>query len=454
MTYSVLCLLQWFIVVTGYCYWLVVGLTLSNSSFSILPCDCPAAHSKVSLMLEAHQFTTDSSLLSRGASKLCDQDLLETMASCLYEEVDILLWAQILSKIQLEKLLTELVEWYRNRNRCPKLFVIHVQHGLGNRLRAIASGLAYVQLMPYIPILIWERDHHLGASWEDLFEDLPNVVVIGNISKSWKSIWKNAAENFYMIDYMNVATKQRYSLPLDYPIAQNIYWKSAYMLQVVGSQPQIVGHFHRLVNSQLSRLTPIQSLRMKISKTCPRKPFVGFHIRRRMLREEKFIAEDPVLEYGHVSARVIDKHRSNNRVAYFCQAAATLLSIYPSATVYLAADSQLSYERWLHCVDNKVAVDRQRIFPDTFPNCENRNRTCIQLALVDLYCLSSSDVLFGSFWSSFTEVAHRLSKDDQDLFYLSFKNNTFRNEAELPSNIRAKMACVLARNGTQRSNVI
>ncbi|GJD05811.1 hypothetical protein Gasu2_02600 [Galdieria sulphuraria] len=243
---------------------------------------------------------------------------------CLFEDPDIVFWTRFLSGVQLEKFYLLLTDWFEKNSQCPKLFVIHVQHGLGNRLRALASALAYVELIPHIPILIWECDHHMGAKWEDLFEDLSNVVIS---PVEDESLLKNPFAH----------------------LLEKCLFITCCWLPVSADNPSL-------------------SL-FVILENCPREPFIGFHIRQRLLHEEKFVTKNPQLEYGYFSARIIDKYRN----------------------------SYLSYEQLFHCVQNKIAVDHRRLLPLSISTCENRSRLCIQKALVDLYCLSQSNLLFGKF---------------------------------------------------------
>ncbi|GJQ13555.1 hypothetical protein GpartN1_g5346.t1 [Galdieria partita] len=428
--------------------WLVSGLTYSNGSFwRLSSLNYSVPYWKIPETERELQQSIQKFLFSVERAPVWEHYSLEQLAECLYNDVDIVFWTRVLSGVQLEKFYSQLMDLYLNSNQCPQLFVIHVQHGLGNRLRVLASALAYVQLIPYLPILIWETDHHMGAKWEDLFEDLPNVV-ISDLEDAFEKVLKNPSGNYYVIDYMKMTTQQRYPLPLDYAILQHIYWKSSCVLRVVGSQPHLNRRFHHFLKSQFSKLIPTQPLKQAILENCPREPFVAFHIRRRLLHEETFVTNDPQSEYGYISARLIDKYRSMNRVINFCSIAARLLSLYPFIAMYIAADSQLSYMRWFQCLQNKVAVDSRRIFPLSVSNCENRSRLCIQKALVDLYCLSRAEVLFGSFWSSFTEVAHYLNSNDQSLFYLDtnsfFRNGSIKNETKFHVNVKEKLAYIFS----------
>ncbi|GJD07487.1 hypothetical protein Gasu2_18460 [Galdieria sulphuraria] len=156
---------------------LVSGFTYSKACRWIVPFNETVSYWKSTGTGKTIESTIQNSLFSVEKAKLCEQHSLEKLAECLFEDPDIVFWTRFLSGVQLEKFYLLLTDWFEKNSQCPKLFVIHVQHGLGNRLRALASALAYVELIPHIPILIWECDHHMGAKWEDLFEDLSNVVI-------------------------------------------------------------------------------------------------------------------------------------------------------------------------------------------------------------------------------------------------------------------------------------
>lgn len=50
-----------------------------------------------------------------------------------------------------------------------RLLIVHVQNGLGNRLRAMAGGIALAKYTGRIPVVVWEKDAHLSARYQDLF---------------------------------------------------------------------------------------------------------------------------------------------------------------------------------------------------------------------------------------------------------------------------------------------
>lgn len=73
--------------------------------------------------------------------------------------------------VEAQELLGRL-EYMRARRPHVKecVLVMHVQNGLGNRLRALAGGVALARVTGRVPLIVWERDAHLSAGFRDLFQ--------------------------------------------------------------------------------------------------------------------------------------------------------------------------------------------------------------------------------------------------------------------------------------------
>lgn len=68
----------------------------------------------------------------------------------------------------------------------PPLAIIHVQNGIGNRLRVLGSGMAFAELTNRVPILIWEPDVHFGARFDELFNTSHvHFPVLENFNAQW-----------------------------------------------------------------------------------------------------------------------------------------------------------------------------------------------------------------------------------------------------------------------------
>src|SRR5690606_23340583 len=73
---------------------------------------------------------------------------------------------------------------------------IDAQHGLGNRLRAIASAAAIAQKSGRELIIVWEPDHHCECDFHDLFEYSGPVLR--------KSLLQEANQTMCVYNYMEI----------------------------------------------------------------------------------------------------------------------------------------------------------------------------------------------------------------------------------------------------------
>ncbi|GAB0497471.1 hypothetical protein MMPV_008804 [Pyropia vietnamensis] len=74
--------------------------------------------------------------------------------------------------------------------RRAKFLLIHVQHGLGNRLRALASAAAYASATGRVLLVAWGVDAHMRAAYTDLFAPVSGVHVL---DPSYDPTWPPAA---------------------------------------------------------------------------------------------------------------------------------------------------------------------------------------------------------------------------------------------------------------------
>eukprot|EP00871_Galdieria_phlegrea_P004503 jgi/Galph1/5053/GphlegSOOS_G3728.1 len=230
---------------------------------------------------------------------------------------------------------------------------------------------------------------------------------------------------------MQVTATKRQAFYMDFCIPKHIYWKSAYVLNAINRQnSSCKSCYHQAVNSKLQSLSPKRWLQERILETCPQNITAGFHIRHLSVLEEYFVSTQPHIDYGKENFKKIEHYRQESRTEHFCFAASVVFSLLPNAIFYVAADSPIYIHRFLQCLQSKLPLSKQQILPLVPMSCKSRSNECIQNALIDLYCLSHAQIIFGSPWSSFTEVAHRLSLHHQPVFYAGkdFVCNTRKNQ--------------------------
>lgn len=297
------------------------------------------------------------------------------------------------------------------RFRMPRLIVVHVMHGLGNRLRAMASALAFAEATGREVVVVWERNAHCRAKFSDLFEvettgEGPDswqrqLIVIDDFPLSWAQFdgaayFDDAWREWVAYNYM---AREGFGAEKDSPVAddedKHIYFKSAYVLISKGETKVSWD----LANAQLTELRPVKSVRELIAAHSPRADStVGVHIRSLGLNNEAGI--DSVREYGVDDSSVLSFWRSRSQPSNFYAEMNRLLAENPELRFFVASDSA------------QVLRDVKAIFPGKVDNleriaCDGRDVRCLQLALADMMILGGMRKVLGSPWSSFTEGAQR-----------------------------------------------
>lgn len=287
----------------------------------------------------------------------------------------------------------------RSDDSTPKILFAHVQHGLGNRLRAFASAMAFAKHTNRVLVLIWETDAHISAQFSDLFEtDLP---VITKFKPSWPftehfkfdKSWRMILGYNYMEVEGNGAVKDAH---ISDDQNMHIYFKSSSIMKTDDKLSN-----WELDNDMLRSLKPVKLITDKVNhlqQNFNLSQRIGVHIRDRTLARDIDHVNFST-EYGVKASATMDywRHKSSHKV--FAAEMRKLVQKDPSATFYVATDT------------TGVTKYFEKEFPGkilyTARDCDGRDGHCVRFALVDILALSKTKSLYGSNWSSFTEAAER-----------------------------------------------
>lgn len=245
------------------------------------------------------------------------------------------------------------------------MIIIQPIGGLCNRIRAINSAYMLAKERGDTLTVIWFNNPELNCPFEKLFLPNDNINVI-NIHSKWnlKKLWYQF--RFTFISNEDIKTHKGNGL-LDETyrkaLPKNIY---------IATEE----HFYPCHEYHL--FVPTKALQSRINKLCSNfgSHPVGVHIRR--------TDNKPATTGSSTNA--------------FVQAMKKELRTYPDTMFYLATDD-LSEEEQL-----------REIFPGRIISNETRDlsrnsNTGIQDALLDLWCLSNTSLIIGSYFSSFTDIA-------------------------------------------------
>ena len=267
-----------------------------------------------------------------------------------------------------------------------KLLVIEVAHGLGNRLRALASAAAVAAASGRILRVVWTPDIHCNCRFTDLFED-----DIRQISDSTEAITLKRRSDYYCyVDHQKTANLAFDLLECQHEI---LYVKSQKVLHTRRS-------FWNEENTFLRSLTPTTVVTKRVGAIACNSETVGVHVRELAGQGNcSHPADDPSL-WDDVGKEQMFHWRAKTTRHAFRTRMESILELDNRQVYYVAAD------------DPSVLTDMSKWFVGRIKHQQrssySRDAGALVEAMVDLYALSRCGYLLGSEWSSFTELAIRL----------------------------------------------
>lgn len=280
-----------------------------------------------------------------------------------------------------------------------RLLLIHCMHGLGNRLRALGSALAFAKNTRRVPIIIWESDAHIAAEFDALFSASEFVLMKQFVPKwpfttlhQYDDRWKL----FQFYNYMEVEEGAKKGEIVQNDPEKHIYYKGAYIMEAPGFS------WWEEDNTMLKSLQPVKFVtdRLEELEKDGLSNAVGVHIRNRTLAKD-IKNVDFNQEYGSDAAKTMEHWRTQSSYKTFISEMDRIIREEDeNARFYIATDT---YE---------VIPLMQKRFPgkiiSTDRSCDDRDSECVKYAVIDMYALSKTKQLLGSNWSSYTEMAERL----------------------------------------------
>lgn len=300
---------------------------------------------------------------------------------------------------------------------------VHPQNGLGNRLRALASGIALARMTGRVPVVVWERDAHLGAPFEDLFEMrsrgnevdavlYEDLIVVDKWPK-WEEINERNGD-WFGVNYMQKdgagarpnevirfgRVRNKHVGPKEKAVNRRVhlYFKSAY---VAATRPKGWGGAE-VVNGELRRLRVSRKVRQVFAKVnqTELENSIGVHVRSRTLERDNVVV-DRGCEYTIRGSETTNFWRSQSQGDVFAKQMKKLQTRDEDVKFFVAADDVKVVR------DLKKEFGKERVM-NVERDCDDRERSCVVFAMVDLMCLARTKKIYGSYWSSFTEAAVRM----------------------------------------------
>lgn len=269
----------------------------------------------------------------------------------------------------------------------PRLF-IDAQHGLGNRLRAIGSAAAAAEASGRELVVVWQPDHHCEARLSDLFDYDGSVIE--------ESFTGTAARIARLYNYMEVEPGAQKDAPIDTNAPGDIYARSAYTLRAPGSDWEAANRF-------LQALTPAEAVRDLVASV--RSPNdLSAHVRMVGAPGSDTASYDRAENWTPEGHALINHWREKSHYAHFMRRIDALIAEGTCDTLFLAADAPETYAEFLARYGDRIAHLPRTLY--------DRSAQQLHYALADAILLARAPRLLGSTWSSFSELAARLARQE------------------------------------------
>lgn len=262
-------------------------------------------------------------------------------------------------------------------------FYIDVQHGLGNRLRAIGSAAAIAEATDRELVIVWQPDDHCDCRFSDLF-DYEGAVIEESFIQN--------ADHCDIHNYMAIEGGEKNALIRSEQMG-DIYARSAFVLNSPHSDWARENRFIR-------SLTPVEAVLQLVNSV--RQPNdVAAHVRMEGGRKDQHLPYESTSNWTEQDHDLIDHWRSKSHFSHFMARIDVLIKEGKADRIFIAADRPETYDEFRLAYSDRLAWLERSLF--------DRSAEQLQYALADAILLSRTPLLLGSTWSSFSELAQRLS---------------------------------------------
>lgn len=272
------------------------------------------------------------------------------------------------------------------------LLVIDVQHGLSNRLRALASAAVLAEASGRQLVVVWRTDAHCGARAADLLHLHMPVIEDGTAD-----LLKERAAKVY--NYMEIEPGAQFGEPVRTQEAGDIYVRSAYVL--VSAQSNAVAK-----TAFLRGLRPSAPV-VDLVRSRPERFDLAVHIRMATGPDFDHLAHESPANWPEGRHQELTQWRQNSHVRHFVARLDTLVAEGAADRIFAAADLAATYA----VLEERYGA-RLHHLPRTL-YCRSARQ--MQFALADLILLTRAPRFLASTGSSFSDMAQCLARPRRKL---------------------------------------
>jgi hypothetical protein len=295
-------------------------------------------------------------------------------------------WAPVIDKLGAEYQARVLNSFFNAEklSTSKKMLIVHLQHGMGNRLRALASAMVVARKSGRWLRVVCPTDIHFNATLGDLFE-LQN----SGLRDVWDEFVPDELTLFKVDSYDYMDPAQKYA-SIDHKSKNHIYVRSAYRLNSTLVTAAEEDEALRSLVLAVSVRKLVESVALPEGR-----PLVTVHVRN--LHPKTELAGMRENEYSPQDLQDIVKFRNATKPAAFVAEMKRLAANDSSTAFFVAVDSPASLAEVKTAVPNVLHLSTG--------GCMSRAADCLQVALAEMVLLGKGGTLLGSYWSSYTEMA-------------------------------------------------
>ena len=261
---------------------------------------------------------------------------------------------------------------------------IDAQHGLGNRLRAFGSAAAIARAANRDLVVVWVPDLHCECRFMDLF-DYDGMVVESHAE---------LPNDIKRYNYMEIEDGGVKDAEIILEKGKDVLVRSACVLKHEASNWDTE-------NAEIQRLKPVKAVMDLINNVPLPANSIGVHVRMEAGRGRDTNAYDSQENWSKDSHEQIHYWREKSHYSVFLKRIDALLNDELNRKIFLATDLPENYDVFIGTYKDKLLYLPRTVY--------DRSKEQILYGLADAILLSQSTHLLGSTWSSFSELAIRLS---------------------------------------------
>jgi hypothetical protein len=262
---------------------------------------------------------------------------------------------------------------------------VDAQHGLGNRIRAIGSAAAIADATGRELVIVWQPDHHCECRFSDLYDY--NGLVIE------QSFTDKAQHKMAVYNYMEIEKGASKDKEIIIDKKKDLYLRAAYTFNSPLSHWEAENKFIK----QLKPTSEIETMVSSYDLTNA----IAAHVRMEAgagLDNNTYDKVDNWTQEGHDQLHF---WREKSHYSHFIKRIDQLFKEDPSLKLFLATDLPENYKAFEDYYGDKLIFLKREVY--------DRSKEQIKYGLADAILLSKSQKLLGSTWSSFSELAMRMS---------------------------------------------